>query len=65
VLVSGPLVESEIYCDAVRERLKSLVNPEFIHETLRFHTMQDFEAAKSLAIYQALMQCKISQNMSQ
>jgi predicted NBD/HSP70 family sugar kinase len=64
VLVSGPLIESEIYCDAVRERLKSLINPEFIHETLRFHTMQDFEAAKSLAIYQALMQCKISQNMN-
>jgi predicted NBD/HSP70 family sugar kinase len=64
VLVSGPLIESEIYCDAVREGLKSLINQEFIHETLRFHTMQDFEAAKSLAIYQALVQCKISQNIN-
>lgn len=64
VLVSGPLVNSDIYCDAVREQLKVLINPEFIHERLRFHPMQTYGSAPTLAIYQSLVQCKIAQSIS-
>ncbi|MEB8431745.1 ROK family transcriptional regulator [Cocleimonas sp. KMM 6892] len=64
ILVSGPLVESNIYCDAVRQRLKSLNSADFIHDRLRFHPMSSYESAQSLAIYQSLVQCKISQKLN-
>jgi len=64
VLVSGPLVESDIYCDAVRQSLKSLISPDFIQDRLRFHPMSSYESAQSLAIYQSLVHCKISQRIS-
>jgi len=64
VLVSGPLVNSDIYCDAIRERLKNLISPDFPRECLRFDTMSRYGSAQSLAIYQSLVQCKITQRIS-
>ena len=64
VLISGPLVESDIYCDAVRQRLKTLISTDFIRDRLRFDSMSSYESAQSLAIYQSLVQCKISERVS-
>ena len=65
VLISGPLVESDIYCDAVREELKIMISPDFIQNCLRFQSLSSYESAQSLAIYQSLMQCKITERVSQ
>ena len=63
VLISGPLVESDIYCDAVRQSLKTMISSDFIQDRLRFHPMSSYESAQSLAIYQSLVQCKITERI--
>jgi predicted NBD/HSP70 family sugar kinase len=58
-LLSGPLMESEIYFDAIRAKLTESHGPEFVQNRLRWVRMSSQEAAHSLAIYQSLVQGKI------
>ena len=54
IILSGPLAKSESYCAALRERLANLSGSGFVREHLHISHMSGFEAAQSLAIYQAL-----------
>ena len=59
ILISGPLAASEVYCAALRKRLAKLIDQDFVLKRLRISHMSSFEAAQSLAIYQALVQGRI------
>ncbi|MBX2885929.1 MAG: ROK family transcriptional regulator [Granulosicoccus sp.] len=54
-LVSGPMIESDAYCEGVRTRLIELVDEEFVSQTLRFYRISSHGAAQSLAVYHFLV----------
>ena len=54
VLISGPLVGSEAFCDGVRERCTELIGLDYVQDSLRCVTLSNPEAACSLAAVRSL-----------
>lgn len=59
-LLSGPLIESEIYCGGIRNRSSELLGAEFVTGRLRFANISNREAACALAIFQSLTMGEVS-----
>jgi len=54
-LVSGPMIESDAYCEGIRMRLVELIGEEYVSKTLRFYRITSHGAAQSLAVYHFLV----------
>ncbi len=55
LLISGPLVGSSVYCDAVKRGIEHYVDGDFVERTVEFFQLSSYEAAQSLAISHFLM----------
>ncbi len=60
VIVSGPLLESSHYENALRSALDSSMEAEMVESTIIFSPMTSQQAAQSLAIYQSLNQTDLA-----
>lgn len=56
VLLSGPLIESKVYCEAVLQKSAELVGQKFADSVIKFNRLSSCEAARSLAIHHFLAQ---------
>ena len=63
-LLSGPLIESEVYCSGVRQRIVELAGTSFLNNLLRFSHLSNQEAACSLAIFRVLAEGNVSAQLS-
>lgn len=54
ILISGPMMESEVYRLAVVERMTQLLGQEFVRDSIQFFTLSSQEAARTLAIHHFL-----------
>lgn len=63
-LLSGPLIESEVYCSGVRQRIVELAGASFLNNHLRFSHLSNQEAACSLAIFRVLAEGNVSAQLS-
>ena len=59
-LLSGPLIENEHYLQGVHNGLSELVGPEFVNDRVRCSFISNQESARSLAIYQSLLNPRAS-----
>jgi len=55
VLISGPLIESDDYCEGIRSRLGELVSEEFVTDKLRFFRISNQGTAQSFSVYHFLV----------
>ena len=54
VLISGPMIESSLYRNAIVDRVSELVGTKFVKNNLMFYPLSSREAAQSMAIHHCL-----------
>ncbi len=54
IMLSGPMINSNCFREAISERLAELINPEFVTKKIRFFPISSHKAVQSLAIHHLL-----------
>ncbi len=54
VVISGPMIDSSLYVEAIKSAVSQYIDPEFVRHNLEFSRIRSYEAAQSLAIHHFL-----------